>query len=90
MRQNKLSGSHSEEGDGVLRWRTSSDHTLNVSMSVAAHTPDVRAPALRLGIQPACEMLLPRLPTYTTASSSSCSPAFDMHTSPSVEPESRR
>ena len=35
-------------------------------------------------------MLLPRLPTYTTASSSSCSFAFEMHTSPSVDPESRR
>jgi hypothetical protein len=35
-------------------------------------------------------MLLPRLPTYTTASSSSSSPGFDMHTSPSVDPESKR
>ena len=69
--------------------RTSSDHTLNVSISVAAHTPVVRAPPW-LGIQPVCEILLPRLPTYTTASSSSCSFAFDMHTSPSVDPESRR
>jgi hypothetical protein len=74
--------------------RTSSDHTLNVSISVAAHTPDdddVRAaPPPRFGIQPVCEMLLPRLPTYTTASSSSCSFASEMHTSPSVDPESRR
>jgi hypothetical protein len=70
---------------------TSSDHTLNVSISVAAHTPDdVRAAPPRLGIQPVCEMLLPKLPTYTTASSSSCSFAFEMHTSPSVDPESKR
>ncbi len=62
--------------------RTSSDHRLNVSISVAAHAP-IR------GIQPACAMLLPRLPTYTTASSSSASSAFDMHTSPSVDAESR-
>ena len=75
----------------LLPVRTSSDHTLNVSISVAAHTPVVvRAPARRLGIQPVCEILLPKLPTYTTASSSSCSSAFDMHTSPSVDPESRR
>lgn len=74
--------------------RTSFDHTLNVSISVAAHTPsddDDRVPAPWLGIiQPVCEMLLPKLPTYSTASSSSCSFAFDMHTSPSVDPESRR
>ena len=78
------------QGDVVLLffWRsiTSSDHTLNVSISVAAHTPALQ----RLGIQPVCEMLLPKLPTYITASSSSCSFAFDMHTSPSVDPESRR
>lgn len=73
--------------------RASSDHRLSVSISVAAHTPPparVRRAAPRLGIQPACEMLLPRLPTCKTASSSSASSAFDMHTSPSVEPESRR
>ena len=69
-----------------LRSITSSDHTLNVSISVAAHTPALQ----RLGIQPVCEMLLPKLPTYITASSSSCSFASDMHTSPSVDPESRR
>jgi hypothetical protein len=68
--------------------RTSSDHRLKVSISVAAHTP-IRAVAARRGIQPACAMLLPRLPTYITASSSSSSSAFDMHTSPSVDPESK-
>jgi len=69
---------------------SSSDHRLNVSISVAAHTPGLVRTAPRVGIQPACEMLLPRLPTYTTASSSSSSPGFDMHTSPSVDPESKR
>lgn len=68
--------------------RASSDHKLNVSISVAAQTP-VRVVSARRGIQPACAMLLPRLPTYITASSSSDSSAFDMHTSPSVDPESR-
>ena len=68
--------------------RASSDHRLNVSISLAAHTP-VRAPRWRYGTQPACAMLLPRLPTYITASSSSDSSALDMQTSPSVEPESR-
>lgn len=68
----------------IVALRASSDHTLNVSISVAAHTP------LWPGIQPACETLLPTLPTYTTASSSSGSSSFDMHTSPSVDPESRR
>lgn len=68
--------------------RASSDHKLNVSISVAAHTP-VRVP-LSAPIQPACEMLLPRLPTCTTASSSSDSSAFDIHTSPSVDPDSTR
>jgi hypothetical protein len=68
--------------------RTSSDHKLKVSISVAAHTP-FRMP-LPAPIQPACEMLLPRLPTCNTASSSSDSFAFDIHTSPSVDPESKR
>ena len=68
--------------------RASSDHRLNVSISLAAHTP-VRAPRWRHGTQPACAMLLPRLPTYVTASSSSSSSALEMHTSPSVDPESR-
>ena len=67
--------------------RASSDHTLNVSISVAAHTP-FRVP-LPAPIQPACEMLLPRLPTCKTASSSSDSFAFDIHTSPSVDPDSK-
>ena len=68
--------------------RASSDHRLNVSISVAAHTP-FRVP-LPAPIQPACEMLLPRLPTCITASSSSGSSAFDTHTSPSVDPDSKR
>jgi hypothetical protein len=68
--------------------RASSDHKLNVSISVAAHTPfRVPVPA---PIQPACEMLLPKLPTCNTASSSSSSSAFDIHTSPSVDPDSKR
>jgi hypothetical protein len=68
--------------------RASSDHKLNVSISVAAQTP-ARVVSARRGIQPACAMLLPRLPTYITASSSSSSSALDMQTRPSVDPESR-
>ena len=68
--------------------RASSDHKLNVSISVAAHTP-FRVP-LPAPIQPVCEMLLPRLPTCNTASSSSDSSTFDIHTSPSVDPDSKR
>ena len=76
------------EGGRQSFLRASSDHRLNVSISLAAHTP-VRAPRWRHGTQPACAMLLPRFPTYITASSSSDSSALDMHTSPSVDPESR-
>lgn len=68
--------------------RASSDNKLNVSISVAAHTP-FRVP-LPAPIQPACEILLPRLPTCNTASSSSDSSAFEIHTSPSVDPDSKR
>jgi hypothetical protein len=68
--------------------RASSDHKLNVSISLAAHTP-FRVP-LPPPIQPVCEILLPRLPTCNTASSSSDSSAFDIDTSPSVDPDSRR
>ena len=73
---------------GCIVPRASSDHKLNVSISVAAHTP-FRVP-LPAPVQPACEMLLPRLPTCNTASSSSDSSAFDIHTSPSVDPDSKR
>jgi len=80
----------SERELGGRQWslRASSDHRLNVSISLAAHAP-VRVPRWRHGTQPACAMLLPRLPTYITASSSSDSSALDMHTSPSVDAESR-
>ena len=77
-----------ELGGQQVFLRASSDHRLNVSISLAAHTP-VRVPRWWHGLQPACAMLLPRLPTYITASSSSASSALDMHTSPSVDPESR-
>ena len=73
---------------GCMVPRASSDHKLNVSISVAAHTP-FRVPLLA-PIQPACEMLLPKLPTCNTASSSSGSSVFDMHTSPSVDPDNKR
>lgn len=76
------------KGQDAIVPRASSDHKLNVSISVAAHTPfRVPVPA---PIQPACEMLLPRLPTCSTASSSSDSSAFDIHTRPSVDPDSKR
>jgi hypothetical protein len=59
-----------------LRCRTSSDHRLNVSMSLVAHA---LAPPLA-SIHPARAMLQPRLPTCIPALSSARSSEFEVHT----------
>lgn len=65
---------------------------MNVSISVAAQMPawgvstSMEDPGW---IQPACEMLDPRLPTWTIASSSSSSSTYEVHSRPSVDPERR-
>ena len=64
------------------RWQTSSDQRLNVSMSLAAHTP--------YDHQTAWEMLVPHERTCNIASSSSVSVGFEMVRRPSDEPERMR
>ena len=59
---------------------------LKVSISLAAQTDadiDPDSPC----IQPVCETLHPQFPTWMIASSSSSSSAFDVLTSPSVDPD---
>lgn len=63
---------------------TSFDQQLNVSISLAAH---MRVPCA-LHIHPPCEILQPQFPTWSTASSSSASRAFEVLTSPSDEVDS--
>ena len=65
---------------------TSLVQMLKVSISLAAQTEadiDSDCPY----IQPVCETLHPQFPTRITASSSSSSSAFDVLTSPSVDPD---
>ena len=64
---------------------TSSDQVLKVSISLAAQTFGCDGE----GIQPAWEMLHPQLPTCKPASSSSSWSAFDVHSKPSDEADSR-
>ena len=71
------------------RWKTSSDQRLNVSMSLAAYTPNDDALALEQH-QPAWEMLVPHERTCNIASSSSVSVGFEMVRRPSNEPERMR
>ena len=76
----------------LKKWRrreerlTSLVQTLKVSISLAAQTEadiDPDCPC----IQPVCATLHPQLLTRITASSSSSSSAFDVLTSPSVDPD---
>lgn len=65
---------------------TSLVQVLKVSISLAAQTDaeiDPDSPC----IQPVCETLHPQFPIWMTASSSSSSSAFDVLTSPSVDPD---
>lgn len=71
------------------RWQTSSDQRLNVSMSLAAHTPNDDTSALEQ-YQPAWEMLVFHERTCSIASSSSFSVASEMARRPSDEPERTR
>lgn len=65
---------------------TSVVQTLNVSMSLDAQAAGRPA---RSCSQPACAMLQPKLPTCRPASSSSASSAFDVHSRPSEDADSR-
>jgi len=71
------------------RWQTSFDQRLNVSMSLAAHTPYDSTSALER-YQPAWEMLVPHEQTCNIASSSSVSVVCEMVRRPSDEPERMR